>query len=180
MKTAALPMSFACLANRRFSSEMSSIVHSIAEFSSSAITIRKRDMIITAVDTAFTGRMIAKGVRTATKRRSSRNEGSWRTAAQKPSRAYFTDWMKFRKSRRFDSGGGMGSLTARVEWRAPKRTILKGPAVHQDYLDVRFPLRESSRVGATESIAGPCRASACGGLTRGMAIACAYSNALSK
>src|SRR5690606_10502726 len=57
MKPAALPMSLARLANGRFSREISSMVHSTAEFSNSAITIRKREAIITAVETALTGRM---------------------------------------------------------------------------------------------------------------------------
>src|SRR4051812_8609015 len=112
-------MSFARLAKGRFASEMSSIVHSMAEFSSSAMTIRNSDMIITAVETALTGRMIANGVRIATKIRSSRNDGSCFTAAQKPSTAQRTDEIKLLKLRCLDSGGGTGSLTRRVE-RVPE------------------------------------------------------------
>jgi len=78
-------MSFARLANGRFSSEMSSIVHSMAEFNSSAMMMTKSDASMTAVETALTGSMTANGVRMATKIRSSRNDGSCFTAAQKPS-----------------------------------------------------------------------------------------------
>ena len=87
MNTAALPMSFARLAKGRFASEMSSTVHSMAEFSNSAITISSSEAIITAVDTALIGRMMAKGVRMTTKIRSSRNDGSCFSAARKPSSA---------------------------------------------------------------------------------------------
>ncbi len=100
------------------------MVHSMAELSSSAMMMTNSDASITAVETALMGRMTAMGVRITTKIRSSRNEGSCRTAAQKPSTAKRTDWMKFRKSRRLVSGGEMGSLTTAVQRTEAKWTNL--------------------------------------------------------
>ena len=87
------------------------MVHSIAEFNNSTMMIRNSDAIITAVQTALIGRMMASGVRTMTNIRSSRNEGSCRRAAEKPSRAKRTESIKVRKFLRFRGVGLAGRST---------------------------------------------------------------------
>src|SRR3954468_9145569 len=70
---------------------------------SSTMMIRKSDEMRIAVETALTGKMTAKGTRRIAKSRSSRNEGSCFSAAEKPSIAYRTDAKKLRRFRRFGS-----------------------------------------------------------------------------
>ena len=61
------------------------MIHSMAELSSSTMRIKINDAIISAVETALTGKMIASGTNNKAKIRSSRNEGSCFNAAKNPS-----------------------------------------------------------------------------------------------
>src|ERR1041384_7618540 len=83
----------------------------MAEFSSSTIRMRMSEAIISAVETALIGRMIANGTSRMENSRSSRNDGSCRTAAKNPSRAKRSDERKFRKVRRLGSGEVAGLVT---------------------------------------------------------------------
>ena len=105
--------------------------------------MRNSAAIITAVETALTGRMMATGVRMIAKIRSSRNEGSCRQAAEKPSRANATELKKFRKFRRL-AGGGLADGVTAGQARQPaigegslKLAEDEGPAFHGCHCEER-------------------------------------------